>query len=255
LERGFVSLGSSLLYLQQKLNVSANNISNLGTYGFKKDTVIGQSFNGILSDEMSKNISPAEVRLNSGENMFKPGVYIMSTVTDFKQGILEETGKYNDLALHGEGFLVFEGQNGPVYGRGDSLSVDEQGFLAVTGKGRITGRNGFIQVGKSEYVIDRSGNVAVNGRLVERINVINFADPKSLTKTGNGTFIHTAGDENIILNPDVLFVQGSLEASNSDLSEETVTLSDVLRKYEAVQRAFQMADQIYGLAVNDLGKV
>lgn len=255
MDRGFVSLGSGLFYLQRKLDVSANNLANSGTYGFKKDTVIGRSFNAILSDALEKHYNPPEKRWNSGKLLFKPGVYVMQTVTDYNQGRIEETGKYNDLALQGDGFLAYENENGIFYGRGDTLDTDREGYLIARGKGRVLGQTGAIRTGGGEYTIDRNGNVTVNGNFAGKLRIVDFMNKEALEKMGNQMVSNAAGDANIINDPEVLFVQGSLEASNTDLVEETVAITDILRKYEAIQRSLQMTDQIAGLAANELGKV
>lgn len=255
MEQGLYSLGSNMKYLQKKVNVTSNNVSNSDTNGFKKDIVLGRSFNGILSSQMEKFMPGADKRFNSGLLTFKPGVYVEQVITKFTQGRLEETDNKNDIAISGSGFITIDTEEGPAYLRSASVETDEEGYLCVPLKGRIVGqRGGFIRTRSDDFTIDKSGTVYVDGRRIDAMNVVDFTNFEALHKKDNGIYINSKGLQNITqANCQVL--QGKIEASNVDMTEEMINMVEVSRRYETSQRAIQMLDQIYQLAANEIGKV
>ena len=78
----------------QKMNVQANNIANVNTCGFKAEKPAFQALmygmvNGIGGDQLPKG----------------SGTRMVSTATDFSQAPVEETGRKQDYAIAGDGFL------------------------------------------------------------------------------------------------------------------------------------------------------
>lgn len=254
MEQGLYSLGSSMQYLQKKVNVISNNVSNSDTNGFKKDIVLGRSFNGILSRQMEKFMPGAEKRFNSGLLTFKPGIYVEQVVTKFNQGRLEDTDNNNDVAISGNGFITINTDEGPAYVRSASVQTDEEGYLSVPMKGRVVGQRGFIRTKSDDFTIDKSGTVYVDGKRIDTISVVDFLNVEAFQKKGNGTYINSKGLENITqANCEIL--QGKIEASNVDMTEEMISMIEVSRRYETSQRVIQMLDQIYELAANEIGRV
>lgn len=255
MERGLLSLGSSMLYLQDKMNAISNNIANSDTNGYKQDKIIGRTFNSFLSEELNKNLPDVDQKLNSSLEKFKPGIYVDQLVTQFNQGTLESTYKNSDIAISGEGFISVDIENGPGYVRCASLEVDENGYLTIPNKGKIIGNNGYIRVKSDDYTIDESGKVYdYRNRYVGTIEIVDFENREALQKVGSTMFINLKGNQNIKTATGEI-AQGKLETSNVDLTEQMIDMMDVSRRYETSQRAIQMLDAIYGLAANEIGKV
>lgn len=254
MEQGLHNLGSSMLYLQKKINVIANNISNSDTNGFKEDMVLSKSFNSILSEEMKKSTYKISSGQNSVSSKFEPGIYVDQIMTLFKHGALEETGKKSDIAISGDGFFSIDTNNGSKYVRSASISIDKEGFLSILSKGRIQGLNGDINVGDKDYIIDKKGMVYVNEKKIDTIKVVDFINKEALEKTGNGMYMNLKGKANII-NTDGEVWQEYIETSNVDLTKQMIDMVEVSRSYETSQRMIQMLDQIHGLAANEIGKV
>jgi flagellar basal-body rod protein FlgF len=172
LERGIISLGSSLMYLQQRMNTAANNIANSDTVGFKRDKTIGRSFNSFLSQELEKYYQPVEIRWNSGMVDFKPGVYADRTYTDLSQGRLEETGKNSDIALLGRGFIALQNNGEETYKRCVSLVIDDQGYLSDRDSGRLQGVDGYIRTGTDLESISGKIRTAVEKGDIKEVDIL-----------------------------------------------------------------------------------
>jgi len=68
------------------------------------------------------------------------GMQVGSITTNMGQGILQSTGRPQDLALTGSGFFVYAGAQQPIYSRDGSLGMDAAGNLVNLGTGlRVQG--------------------------------------------------------------------------------------------------------------------
>ncbi len=246
-------LGSNMKYLQERITVISNNIANSDTDGFKKDELVGKSFNAIFSDEMEKFLPEAEKRYGQGVLQFKPGVFSDRTYTSFSQGLLQETGDMTDLAVSGNGFIGIEREGQTFYTRSCRLKTDGNGYLMSGQNDLLLGENGPIRV-DGEYRIDENGQVISGGKTVGSILLADFNDLDQLQKIGDNLFANLAGQGN--KRPaDGSLKQGFAESSNVDLADEVISMMQVSRLYETNQRLVQMLDEIEGLAANQIGKV
>ena len=129
---------------QVKMDVIGNNIANVGTTAYKKQTVrFADSLyqTQINSSGSSKNyggLNPSQVGL---------GVKVAGISKTFTQGSLQTTGKSTDVAIDGDGFFVVaKGDlNNPddidyQYTRDGSFSIDENGHLVTADGWRVMGK-------------------------------------------------------------------------------------------------------------------
>ena len=128
---------SGLKGAQTDLGTVANNIANVGSYGFKKSRT---EFGDIIS---SSRTTPGN------------GTRLKSIEQQFSQGGFEATSRELDLAIAGSGFLVtrdaMTGGN-TAFTRNGKLSIDASGFL-------IDSNGGYIQ----GLPVDPEGNVTATG--------------------------------------------------------------------------------------------
>lgn len=129
---------------QIKMDVIGNNIANVGTTAYKKQTVRFSDtlYQGqINSSGSSKNyggINPSQIGL---------GVKVAGISKTFTQGSLQTTGRSTDVAIDGDGFFVVaKGDlNNPddieyQYTRDGSFSIDEDGHLVTADGWRVMGK-------------------------------------------------------------------------------------------------------------------
>lgn len=123
----------------QSVDVTANNIANANTLGFKKDEPTFKEYLSTLENEpIQAGIAP---RLPIKDKDFYPldgkdksYVVMDGTYTNFKQGHLMVTQRPLDLSLDGPGFFEVSTPTGVRYTRQGGFKVGQDGRL-VTSEG------------------------------------------------------------------------------------------------------------------------
>jgi flagellar hook protein FlgE len=113
---------SGLAASQATLDVTANNIANANTVGFKQSRA---EFTDVYATAFGSIGS-----LDTGA-----GVRLAAVTSLFTQGNIDFTGNALDLAVNGEGFFTLSDQGSNVYSRNGAFSVDRDGYVVnVTGQ-------------------------------------------------------------------------------------------------------------------------
>ena len=107
---------SGLAAAQASLDVTANNIANANTNGFKQSRA---EFTDVYATAFGSIGS-----LDTGA-----GVRLAQVSQLFTQGNIDFTGNALDLAVNGEGFFVLSDQGSNVYSRAGAFSVDRDGYV------------------------------------------------------------------------------------------------------------------------------
>lgn len=120
----------------EALGVTADNIANAGTTGFKASRaefqdIISKSLKGIL-----------------GGNQIGRGVKIGAVNPILNQGNVDATEKVTDLAISGDGYFVVKGSDGQTYTRDGSFHFDREGYLTTNDNQRVQG-----------YMTDEQGRI------------------------------------------------------------------------------------------------
>jgi flagellar basal-body rod protein FlgG len=234
----------------KKMDVITNNFSNSDTTGYKKELLVSRSFEDMLIARMNdRNIVNAR-RIGP----LNTGVHVDEIVVSFTQGPIERTDRDTDLTIKGDGFIVINSPNGERYTRSGSFNIDSDGFL-VTDEGYfVMGENGPMRINTSEFTVDKSGTIYVNGESMDTIRTVTFENLEDLRKEGDSLYYNNnPADVGVQFTGEL--AQGYLEASNVDLMQETVNMIEVSRSYETNQRIIRMLDDTLGKAVNDIGRV
>ena len=94
--------------LQQRMDVTANNLANVTTAGFKAERLVMRE----LSEQpAAASDIPTEIAF----------VDAWMLQRDFSTGPLEQTGNPLDVAIEGEGFFVVQTETGEAYTRDGAL--------------------------------------------------------------------------------------------------------------------------------------
>jgi flagellar hook protein FlgE len=107
---------SGLNAAQTDLNVTANNIANTATNGFKQSR---SEFAELFA------VSPQGV----SRNQFGNGVKVAAVSQQFSQGNINTTNNSLDLALSGQGFFVLSDAGATAYTRAGAFQVDNAGYV------------------------------------------------------------------------------------------------------------------------------
>lgn len=133
----------------EALGVTADNIANAATTGFKASRaefqdIIAKNLKGIL-----------------GGNQIGRGVKIGAVNPILNQGNVDSTEKVTDLAISGDGYFVLKGSDGQSFTRDGSFHFDRDGYLTTNDNQKIQG-----------YMADE------NGRIINKTADIRF--PRAL---------------------------------------------------------------------------
>jgi flagellar hook protein FlgE len=124
---------SGLRAHQTMLDVTANNIANVNTTGFKSSST---QFEDTLS-QMVKPAGGASAEVGStNPAQVGLGVKVAGIQTSFTQGSTDATGNPNDMMISGDGFFTVKSGGQTMYTRDGSFNFDPQGRL-VTADGAL----------------------------------------------------------------------------------------------------------------------
>lgn len=222
---GLYSGATALDIFSRQQDLVASNLAHLNTAGHKRMI--------FAFHERTDNAGqPGTAR---------PGTNVDQLATDFSQGRHETTGRPLDVAISGDGFFAFQGQDGEFYSRNGALFRDAQNHL-VNSDGMAILDNGqpisvSPEVSDRDLVIDTGGRVSANGQEFGQISVVKFDDNRLLSSDSQVSFragdaVPTAADEASIM-------QGSRELSNAHPVTELISLIIGSRHFESAQRAIR----------------
>lgn len=109
------------------LGVTADNIANANTTGFKQSRAE-------FADLMARNIKGID-----GGNQMGRGVRVSAINPLLLQGNIDHTDRSTDLAINGDGFFQVKGTEGVSFTRDGSFHFDKDGFLVNNSKQRVQG--------------------------------------------------------------------------------------------------------------------
>lgn len=227
--------------LQRRMDISANNLANVSTTGFKADEMVMEE---VDDTNASADADPQNIVF----------VRDIGLTRDMSQGPIAMTGNALDVAIEGQGFFMVQGPNGPLYTRDGAFTLTGEGGL-VTSDGRAVLSSGgapltFDPQGEAP-VIGRDGAIRVAGAEVARIGVANFAAPGALSKVGDNLWSaqgQTAAPFGGII------VQGALESSNVRPVIELTRLIEISRAYQSAAKVVSNADDLRQRAIERLGR-
>ena len=249
--RCFYTAGTGMLAQRDRMDVLANNLTNVETTGYKSDTLITGSFR----DMMIERLNDPGAGTNRTVGALGTGTHIDRVVTTFEQGSVEQTNRPLDFALNGDGFFVIDTPQGERYTRDGSFAVNSGGYLVTSEGWDVRGENGRIQVGSDDFTVDGTGNVTnADGESIAKLRIVSFDDFAGLRKEGGNLYVN-AGAGAVRNIPETMVIQYSLEASNVDVAEEMTRMLTVSRAYQTNQRVFGMLDSSLEKAVNEVGRV
>lgn len=223
----------------RSLEVVADNVANASTDGFRAELIYQQSLEGSppVAPDGQPAGQPSHVRGAAVGGVM--GVSV-GTAVNHAPGPLRESGSPLSVGLVGEGFLVVMTPRGERYTRAGSLTLNRDGQLVTPDGHLVVGVGGPVTVPPGEPVIAEDGTITVQGRSAGRLKVVRFHSPGGeLIKDGGTLFAAVAGARPLEDNRTRLR-QGVLEASNVDPIREMVTLIQLQREFEALQRGMRL---------------
>ena len=240
----------------QELNVQviSNNIANLRTTGFKKQTA---AFQDLIYEHVRRvgaqasdqgTIVPVGVDIGGG-------VKTVGTPRSMTQGTLSQTGNDLDLAMSGEGFFKILMPDGTFqYTRDGTFQMDNQGRV-VTAQGNPVQPTITIPNNASGISVSEQGQVSVTlpgsstSSIIGQIGVTRFINKAGLQPVGSNQFTETPSSgppQDGTANAEGYgkITQSSLEQANVDVVSEMSDLIAAQRAYEMNAKVISAADQM-----------
>ncbi|GAB3504971.1 flagellar hook protein FlgE [Pseudoxanthomonas daejeonensis] len=177
------------------LNVTANNIANVNTTGYKESRAEFADLFSYTTYGLSRNAIGA-------------GVKVSNVAQQFSQGNIDPTGRSLDFAVDGEGFFTVNKNGNTLYTRAGNFQTDNQGFVVTPDGARLqvfapnAGGNGFdvgrlsdlqllttdsppAQTSSVDLMVTLPGNAAA-----PVTTPFDPADPNSYTSSSGGVTVY-----------------------------------------------------------------
>lgn len=222
--------------IDRKLTVTANNLANVDTPGYKAD---GIAFIEVLM----KKIGPKHKKI------YKE----LQPIIRKEQGFLEYTGDPLHLAIVGEGFFKVQTPNGIAYTRAGNFTLDTQrrlvtpeGYLVLANGTPVVidpgmTREGYITMENSKLQVSPEGILSIDMTEIGRLDIVTFDDYSKIKKLGENLYVSEGARELRAENYEIK--QGYIEKSNVNPIREMVNLIEIHRTFEAVQRSIRTLDE------------
>ncbi len=261
---GLYTAASGLIAQEQQQEVTSNNLANVNTKGFKKDTALYVPFPTVFLHRINDD----KVKIPGGvTDTMSPIGYMGRGVQLRYDGIkpnLTEEGSYIqtdnklDLSVKGNGMFVIMTPNGVRYTRDGNFTLDSDGVLVTQSGNPVMGHSGQIVMNSHDNInIDEGGRVFDGKEEIDTLRVGIFTKDENLRKEGDNLFYKLDGgmlpEDDYV--EEVFIKQGYLEGSNVNVVKEMVGMITGYRAYEASQKAIAAQDQTLSKAVNDVGDI
>ena len=238
---------------QTRMSVTANNLANVNTNGFKKGRAV-------FEDLLYQNVrqvgasTSADTQLPSGLSL-GTGVRVVATEKTYTQGNMAQTGNSLDVAVNGRGFFQVLLPDGTLgYTRDGAFQMNAQGEL-VTSSGYQVQPTISVPDGAQSVTIGADGVVSaqLSGQnaptQIGTLQLVDFVNPAGLQPRGENMLVESAASGPAQqgtpgLNGLGLIQQGSLESSNVNVVEELVNMIETQRAYEMNSKAIATTDQM-----------
>lgn len=235
MERGLYMAVSGALAAERSLDVTADNIANANTAGYKAKTPV---FSEVLSDAGGVGLSQvAHVR----------------NAVDAGPGVLRETGRPLDLAVEGDGYLVVGTDHGLALSRSERGQVSADGYLVtVDGFPILDGDGHAISLPTTGEAVEVSGGgvVSVGGVAGGEIGIVNV-DEAQLEAAGSRFVAPSSAWRDAQGSSSV--VGGALEYSNTNAVRGMVDVVRASRAFEMLTKMVENFGEI-DRRTSELGK-
>jgi flagellar basal-body rod protein FlgF len=236
-DSGYYAACSGLIARMQALDVTANNLANVSTAGYKSEN----EFYGALTASMSQGTPGSQ--LNQAVNRF--GI-LGGDYLNMHEGSLDPTGNPLDVAIQGTGLFVVQTANGIRFTRAGNFHLNTQSQLVTSEGDLVLGQGGPIklpgvgQIGpmtipQGTISISADGTISVNGSMAGKLSLVEMEPGTQLAP--EGTLYFTAPDNSAKTAAASTVQEGVLEASNMNPVDGAIDLVSIQRNAQLMMRA------------------
>jgi flagellar basal-body rod protein FlgG len=268
------SAANSMRELQKKIDVIANNISNVNTTGYKRqeanfsDTLVQSIERQALPREEVGRSTPYGLRVGSGAKLAQTSLHS-------EQGSIQTTGRLLDFMIQGSSSYFRVASEGVTrYTRDGSFQVQpvlnsEQVRLVTSSGDSVLDSNNQPIAFDGDYdriKVNSNGTMEISFKdpakqpALYQLSLAKVDRPNLLEKVGGnlyqlpGTEAEQVANGNLQVidlseqnDGSIKVMQGALEMSNVDMTEEMTELIATQRLIQSQGRAISFADDMMGL--------
>jgi len=179
-----------------------------------------------------------------------------TTGSDFRSGVIQQTGRELDVAVQGDGWIAVQAADGSeAYTRNGSLKMDENGLLLTRDGLTVMGDGGPLSIPPGRNIaLARDGTIslvpdgsdATGLTSVGRLKLVN--PPAADLERGDDGLFRLKGGTPASADPDVMLVSGALESSNVNVVDEMVNMISLARQFDMQIKLLQHAESNDGKA-------
>jgi flagellar basal-body rod protein FlgF len=228
---------SRLVAQARQMDVSATNIANAGTPGYRGERTL---FSDFLVRESGRALPPGEGALAYTQDR--------ATYRDQQAGTLTHTANPLDLAISGDGFFTVQTAAGPRLTRAGHFELTADGTIADENGNALldtAGRPLRIATADTVLTVAENGTLKSENGEIGRIALVVPADPMKLQAEGGRLFDATA--TTTAPSASAKIAQGAVEESNIQPTMEVTRMMTQLREFQFVTQFVQAeSDRLSG---------
>ncbi|HEY5338706.1 MAG TPA: flagellar basal-body rod protein FlgF [Rhizomicrobium sp.] len=232
---------SQQLASYRSMDVIANNIANINTPAYKRESV--------KFEEYVQQTKPAEGETGTQNISF---VQDKGTARDLTQGAATHTGNQFDFAINGPGYFTIKTPDGDRYTRNGHFTLDSSGRIATEDGNTLQGDGGDVTITSDDGDIHVAKDGTITGAhgQLGQLKLVNFANEAALQKQGASLY-STDQQPTAVASPQI--EQGNLEESNVQPVLEISHMLEVLRAYQTTANLTQTQEDLERSAIDKLG--
>lgn len=219
---------SRMVAQQRAMDVTAHNLANLNTPGFRTQRMQFADWLARQSGDMAVNggrvVAFTQDRASWREQ---------------RAGAVAQTGNPLDLAITGDGYFTVQTANGTRLTRAGRFSLMPDGAVADDSGNKLLDASNqpvTLPPTTTRITITGDGAIGTDTGPAGRIAVVKPTDPMAIRAEGDQLFVPT-GPTEAVAKPSI--VQGSLEGSNVQPIVETTRMMAALREFQFVSQFVQ----------------
>lgn len=227
MDTSFYTAARGAMEQQKKMDVTANNIANVNTYGFKPKQA---GFTDLMYYNLH-NIYGQETPLKAGA-----GVRVEKTDTNFEpSGYMPTQGAF-DYAIKVTGFFMLQN---PING---AVTYSRNGHFSLS----LRGGQMFLVNDAGNLVLDRNRRpiTVTDDVLSGEIGVFNFNILDGMRNIGNNEYVPAAKNGAPFLVEGDVLMDHAVEATGVELAKEITNVIESQRAYSFALRMVQTSDEV-----------
>ena len=247
MQNGYYQVTAAMVTQFEQLNVTANNLANVNTSGFKRDSLVIGDFERLYQtkrDELEhKNHTQKAAKFFNRSINRVPSVVEQST--DFSAGAIKQTNNKLDFALRGGNlFFAVDTPNGVRLTQQSSFLINEEGVLTTKDGLKLLPKdfqrtqNREIKIPHDKPIsVDDSGNITAGADTFSGIFIGRVENLKEIKKEGENLYILDDIAQDLrAMDEGNYMQQGYVVMSNVNAVKEMTSLIETNRLVEMYQK-------------------